>query len=107
MSRVKRFFQVAKSVLALLGKLLPLVGDTLECIKVVDSLVDSFIEKRKNGELKDVDFITYATKIIDLVGEIAPLGYTFIETMEMLVEYVHKFAEQQKNAELYGEPSNL
>lgn len=100
MSRVKRFFQIAKSVLELLSKLLPLVGDTLECIKVVDTLVDQFIEKRKNGELKDVDFLTYASKIIELIGEIAPLGLSFFETMELLFDYVHKYGQALKEQEL-------
>lgn len=104
MKRVKRFFQVAKAILQLVSKLLPLVGDVVECIKVVDSLVDSFIEKRKNGELKDVDVVTYISEVLHLVGEIAPLGYSFVESIELLVDYAHKFGTNlRENGSSLGE----
>lgn len=98
MSRVKRFFTVAKSVLQLISKLLPLVGDIVECIKVVDTLVDSFIEQREKGDLKGVSFIDYVSGIVDLISKIAPLGYSFVETCELLFEYVKKYSDFLKES---------
>lgn len=96
MNRVKRFFKTVKAVLALVNKLLPLVGDIMECIKMVDTLVDAFIERRKQGDLKGVSFVDYAMDIIHLIAEIAPLGYSFVETVELLIDYAHKFGTNLK-----------
>lgn len=96
MKSVKRFFAIAKAILELINKLLPLVGDIMECIKVVDTLVDKFVEERKNGKLKDVDIVTYISEVLNLVGEIAPLGYSFVECVELLVNYAHKFGTNLK-----------
>lgn len=100
MKSVKRFFQIAKAILQLINKLLPLVGDIMECIKVVDTLIDKFVEERKNGKLKDVDIVTYISEVFRLVGEIAPLGYTFVETVELLVNYATNFKDSLPSGEL-------
>lgn len=99
MKRVKRFFQIAKAVLQLISKLLPLVGDIMECIKVVDTLVDKFNEEREKGQLKDVSFIDYCSALLRLISELAPLGYTFVETVETLIQYGVNFKDTlPKNA---------
>lgn len=68
----------------------------MECIKMVDTLVDTFIEKREQGELKGVSFVEYVVSIINLIGELAPYGYTFIESVEKIVEYAHRYGTALK-----------
>ena len=72
--RAKKFIQRFQEVASIVSKLSQLVGDGLDVIKVVDSVVDSFIEERKNGKLKDVDFFEYAMAVCNLISAIADVG---------------------------------
>lgn len=102
MKSVQRIFATIKALIALLNKLLPLVGDIMECIKMVDTLVDTFNTQRENGKLKDVGFVEYFTAIVRLVSDLAPLGYTFVETIEKIFEYASKFEEFQAQQNIVG-----
>ena len=72
--RVKIFVQRFQEIARIVSKLSQLVGDGIDVIKVVDSVVDSFIEQRKNGKLKDVDFYDFASAVCDLISKIAESG---------------------------------
>lgn len=97
MSRVKRFFQVAKSVLQLISKLLDVVGDTLAVIKVVDTAVDTFIAKRKEGELKDVDALTYVSAICSLVADLLPYAGDVLTATEQIYGLVDAYVKNRKD----------
>lgn len=93
---VKKFFEIAKAVLEFIGRLAEITGDSLAGIKVATSLCNQFIEKRKSGELKDVDFLTYLEALSGLVVSLAPYANDLLEDSEELVNVVVKFFEFKK-----------
>lgn len=83
--RVKMFIQRFQEIARIVSKLSQLVGAGLDVIKVVDSVVDSFIAERKKGKLKDVDFFEYAMAVCNLISAIADAGEPLGEVVNNIV----------------------
>lgn len=94
--RVVRFFVVAKSIINLISKVAKVVGDGLAVIKVVDTIVDTFIEKRQKGELKGADFLEYAGAVAGLVVDLAPYAGSVTQAVEDIYRLIDAYVDAHK-----------
>lgn len=85
--RAKNFIRRVQEVLRLTAKVSELVGDGIDVIALVDSVVDSFVALRKNGKLKDADFFEFTSAICDLIVKVAetgrPLGDVIVDILDL------------------------
>ena len=98
---VKKFIETAKNVLRITSRIAELVGDAFVAFKVVDSIVDAFVEQRKKGNLKEADFLDYATAVCELVGTLAESSLPLVDIVEDITKL---FDSSQKLASISERP---
>lgn len=100
--KFKRFCNAVRVTIGLISKLAKVVGDGLAVVKMVDTIVDSFIERRRQGELQNVDAITYISSLCDLVADIAEYGDDAVDAVESAHDLIDKYIETLKSTRENG-----
>lgn len=100
--KFKRFCDTLRVTFGLISKLAQVVGDGLAVVKMVDTVVDSFIERRRRGELQNVDAITYISSLCELVADISEYGDDAVDAVESAHALIDKYIETLKESRENG-----
>ena len=96
--KFSRFCNALRVTFGLISKLANVVGDGLAVVKMVDTVVDSFIERRRQGELQNVDAITYISSLCELVADISEYGDDAVDAVESAHALIDKYIEMLKDS---------